>query len=184
MKKETLIGIFLAIATIWALLFTIPKIIEVMTPPDVEVKADTVIKRDTLYYEMKKTDSIPKIKYETITKRDTIYIHSKDSDIMIPRYIQIKKKGYVDTLQMGQDTLLYEAHIEGRSYEDEDYPRLDSISFVLRGYNLKEKETITIEKIIRQKPRKWHFGAQAGYGYGFKSQKFEPYAGIGISYTF
>lgn len=82
----------------------------------------------------------------------------------------------------GQDTLEYEAHVTGRSYEDEDLPRLDSISFVLRASKVKEVQTVTIEKITQQKARKWAIGLQAGYGYGFNSKQIEPFIGIGVTY--
>lgn len=176
--------IFTVAMLIYAIGYTVPKLVDIYSPKDIIEKSDTVFEHDTLYFEAKKTDSIPKIKYETIRKRDTIYLHSKDSDVMIPRVITLKKKDYEDTLQMGQDTLVYRASVTGRSYEDEDLPKLDSISLILKGYNLKDKEVITIEKIVRQKRRKWAIGAQVGYGYGFKSKMFEPYAGFGISYNF
>ena len=83
---------------------------------------------------------------------------------------------------MGNDTLTYNAHVTGRSYEDEDYPTLDSISFVLRGFYTKEDKIITIEKITQQKTRKWAIGLQVGYGYCFKSKQAEPFIGIGVSY--
>lgn len=173
--------IFTVALLIWAIGWTVPRIVDIYKDKPIE-RVDTVIQRDTLYFEAKKTDSIPKIKYQTITQRDTIYLHDKDSDIMIPRLIAIKKKGYTDTLQIGNDTLSYTASITGRGYEDEDYPKLDSISFVLRDVQVKEKEVITVEKIIKQKQRKWAIGVQGGYGYGFNSKQIEPFVGIGVSY--
>lgn len=71
----------------------------------------------------------------------------------------------------------------GRSYEDEDYPTLDSISFVLRGFYTKEDKIITNTITKRQKARKWHVGAQAGYGYGVTTKKPDIFVGIGVSYT-
>lgn len=82
----------------------------------------------------------------------------------------------------GQDTLEYTAHVTGRSYEDENLPTLDSISFVLRSQKIKEIQTVTIEKITQQKPRKWHISAQGGYGYGITTRKPDVFVGIGISY--
>lgn len=82
----------------------------------------------------------------------------------------------------GQDTLEYEAHVTGRAYEDENLPTLDSISFILRTQKIKEIQTVTIEKIIQQKPRKWHISAQGGYGYGITTRKPDVFVGIGISY--
>lgn len=185
MKKETFLGVFLAIMTIWAIGFSAPRLYQIYKDANTTetIKTDTVVRSDTIYFEVQKTDSIPKIVYQTITKRDTLYFHDKDSDIMIPRTIFVKKKDYSDTLQMGQDTLLYTASLTGRSYEDEEYPKLDSISFVLRGYNTKDKEIITNTITRQQKARKWHVGAQAGYGYGITTKKPDFFVGIGVSYT-
>ena len=173
--------IFTVALLIWAIAYTVPKIIEVQKPDIIE-RVDTVIQRDTLYFEARKTDSIPKIKYQTITQIDTIYLHDKDSDIMIPRQILVKKKGYTDTLQIGNDTLSYTASITGRGYEDEDYPKLDSISFLLRGYNIRDKEIITNTIIKRQKGLK--VAPAIGVGYGVINRKPDIWAGISISYNF
>lgn len=85
---------------------------------------------------------------------------------------------------MGNDTLTYEASISGWSVEGDEYPKLDSIKFDLRGFYTKDKEVITKTITKPQKAKKWAIGVQGGYGYGFKSKQFEPYIGIGVSYTF
>ena len=68
--------------------------------------------------------------------------------------------------------------------DGDSFPRLDSIRFNLKGYNIHDKEIITKTITKRQKAKKWAIGVQGGYGYGFKSKQFEPYIGIGVSYTF
>lgn len=68
--------------------------------------------------------------------------------------------------------------------DGDSFPRLDSIRFDLKGYNIHDKQVITKTIIKRQKAKKWAIGVQGGYGYGFKSKQFEPYVGIGISYNF
>lgn len=188
MKKnllEILTGILLAILTVWVIGYTAPRLYDIYKDAHTTetIKTDTVVRSDTIYFEVQKTDSVPQVIYESITKRDTLYFHDKDSDIMIPRMIFVKKKEYSDTLQIGQDTLLYTASVTGRSYEDEEYPKLDSISFVLRGYNTKDKEIITSTITRQQKARKWHVGAHAGYGYGITVKKPDIFVGIGVSYT-
>ena len=83
---------------------------------------------------------------------------------------------------MGNDTLTYNAHVTGRSYEDEDYPTLDSISFVLRGFYTKEDKIITNTITKRQKGFK--VAPNASFGYGVIHGKPDIYVGIGISYNF
>lgn len=82
----------------------------------------------------------------------------------------------------GQDSLVYNAHLTGRSYDTEDYPTLDSISFVLRASKVKEVQVITNTVTKRQKARKWHLSAQSGYGYGLTTRKTDIYVGVGVSF--
>lgn len=83
----------------------------------------------------------------------------------------------------GQDTLEYTAHVTGRSYEDEDLPTLDSISFVLMASKVKEVQTITNTITKRQRARKWHLSPSIGYGYGLTTRKTDLFVGIGVSYN-
>lgn len=77
----------------------------------------------------------------------------------------------------------YSAEITGRSYEDEDLPRLDSINFVLKHQKIKEVQVVTNTITERQRARKWHIGAFAGYGYGVTTKKPDAFIGIGITYN-
>lgn len=177
-----IIGITFAIATVWLILLSAPKIKEMYFPSDeIEIKTDTVVRTDTLYLDKLFIDSVPKVKYVTVVKRDTVY--GKEGDSLVAYPMVVKKKLYQKTEVVGNDTLTYSAHVTGRSYEDEDYPTLDSISFVLRGFYTKEDKIITNTITKRQKARKWHVGAQAGYGYGVTTKKPDIFVGIGVSYT-
>lgn len=179
-KLDYIIGITFAIATVWLILLTAPKIKGMYFPDETEIKTDTVLRTDTLYLDKLFIDSVPEVKYVTVVKRDTVY--GKEGDSLVAYPIVVKKKVYQKTEVIGNDTLTYSAQVTGRSYEDEDYPTLDSISFVLRGFYTKEDKIITNTITKRQKARKWHVGAQAGYGYGFKSKQVQPFIGIGVSY--
>lgn len=83
---------------------------------------------------------------------------------------------------MGNDTLRYEATVSGRSYEDEDYPKLDTIKFSLRGFYTKEDKVITNTIISPQKPSKWAISPSIGIGYGLTQKKFDAFVGISVSY--
>lgn len=73
--------------------------------------------------------------------------------------------------------------ITQKRYENEDYrayvsgyePNLDSI-FVF------PKTTVIHERSYKP-PNKWHIGVQCGVGYTFKSKQFEPFIGVGLSYS-
>ena len=82
---------------------------------------------------------------------------------------------------MGTDTLTYNAAISGWSIDSDSFPTLDSISFVLRGYNVKDREVITVEKITQQKRKKLHFGPSIGAGYGITNKKPDIYVGVSLT---
>lgn len=81
-----------------------------------------------------------------------------------------------------RDSAEVEIPIEQSVYEDSTYrawvsgyrARLDSIEVYAR------RETVTVTRTTRQ-PRRWGIGITAGYGYGTKG--FQPYVGIGITYS-
>lgn len=82
----------------------------------------------------------------------------------------------------GRDSAVVELPIIRRHYADSTYeawvsgpidPRLDSIRVYAR--------TTTITKREWKPPKRWHLGVTAGYGYGAKG--FQPYIGIGITYS-
>ena len=91
---------------------------------------------------------------------------------------------YQKTEVIGNDTLSYEATVEGRSYENEDYPKLDSIKFNLRGFYTKEDKVITIEKTKRERGLKVGCGLQSGVGYGLINKKPDIYIGFGVQIKF
>lgn len=107
MKKETIIGILLAIMTIWAIGFTAPKLYEIYKGKNfqIEEKTDTVLRTDTLYLESKATDTAPTTKYVTITEHDTVYKVVGDSIVETPRLIVCKKKLYQVPLVWRERTL-------------------------------------------------------------------------------
>lgn len=80
------------------------------------------------------------------------------------------------------DSAIVELPIVQRHYADSTYeawvsgpidPRLDSIQVFAR--------TTTITKREWKPPKRWHIGVTAGYGYGAKG--FQPYVGVGITYS-
>lgn len=82
---------------------------------------------------------------------------------------------------ISNDSIEVEIPVTQRHYVDSTYdawvsgyePRLDSIRVYARN------ETRTVR--IREPPRRWHVSVTAGYGYTPKG--FQPWIGIGISYS-
>lgn len=133
---------------------------------------DTTIteKRDTIY--ITKVDTLPQLETETIIRyvripvTDTAYV--KDS-MELPV-----------TQKVFSDDSTYTAFVSGIKYGD--LPKLDSIAVRMREITHTIHETITVTK--EKKRSHFGIGAQAGYGYGLSSGRFEPYIGLGVSFNF
>ena len=138
----------------------------------------TVVERDTLYETKTVTDTVPKYITKTVTKRDTLY---KPNDT-IPHTIELKEKVFGNTINDDGDTISYQAHISGYGYEGDDLPKLDSINLHTSHRIINTVETITIEKKVAQKQRKWHLSPQATFGYDPINKNWGTVIGIGISY--
>jgi len=83
---------------------------------------------------------------------------------------------------LGNDTLTYEASISGWSVEGDEYPKLDSIKFDLRGFYTKDKEVIT--KTITKPQKGFKIAPAVGVGYGVVNRKPDIWIGVGITYNF
>ena len=115
-------------------------------------------------------DTVPKKISERIVEYVSIpVINDGDTAVVDSVEMAIVQKEY-------SDDSTYHAYVSGIDYGQ--WPKLDSIDVQTRIINKLVRETVTIEK----KKSRWSIGAQAGYGYGFMSGKFEPYAGVGISF--
>ncbi len=80
------------------------------------------------------------------------------------------------------DSAIVELPIIQRHYVDSTYeawvsgpvdPRLDSVRVFV--------PTTIITKQEWKPPKRWHLGVSAGYGYG--AQGFQPYIGVGVTYS-
>lgn len=70
----------------------------------------------------------------------------------------------------------------GRSYEQEDYPTLDSIKFHISHKYYNTNTTTIIEKTTPQKRSKWHLQPQATFGYDPINKQWGVILGIGVGY--
>ena len=104
---EYIIGTFLAVMTIWAILSVAPKVYDIYKGDNkVEVKTDTVLVADTLYLDKQVTDTLPKTVYQTVVEHDTVYTVKGDSIESKPRVVILKKKLYRKPLNW-KDRILY-----------------------------------------------------------------------------
>ncbi len=136
----------------------------------VSVRVDSV--RDTVYVTVH--DTLPQIKGERIIRY--VSIPAKDSSENAAEMHEGK-----DSLPVVQRTFsddsTYTAYVSGVLAGE--WPRLDSISVRQREITNTIRETVT----VRKKASQWKVGLQAGYGYGMSYKGFEPYVGVGVSYT-
>ena len=132
-------------------------------PSEMKVKVDTLFVYDTIFIEK-----------PVIKKVETI------DTLLLPVPI-------TDTLML-HDTVFVHLPIEQRQYSDPRYtawvsgyrPQLDSI----RIYQ--QREFITKEIKMVNKPKRWGIGLQAGYGVTLlNNQVFPaPYIGVGLNWNF
>ena len=87
-----------------------------------------------------------------------IEIRSSSDSVLVP----------LPTIQRHYADSIYEAWVSGPLD-----PRLDSIRVLV--------PTTVITKRDWKPPKRWHIGVTAGYGYGVKG--FQPYIGVGITYS-
>lgn len=128
------------------------------------VYADTVTVVDSMpcYYPVPRDSAV--VRYETVrlrvadtslvTVRDTVRV-ADSVQVVVP----ITQKMYADST--------YRAYVSGYN------PRLDSI-FVYAP-------TKYVTTVVKEKPKRWAIGVQAGCGYSRGG--ISPYVGIGVSYN-
>jgi len=145
------------------------------------VRVDSV--RDTIIIE--KHDTVPVVRRETVVRRIPVLELLSEAKVMGETTSEMtgEMTGETtgDSLDIVQreysDDSAYTAWVSGIRYAD--YPRLDSITVRQREITSRITETITIQK----NRSRWSVGLQAGYGYGFLHRGFEPYVGVGVTYS-
>ncbi|MBP5421146.1 MAG: hypothetical protein J6Y78_01760 [Paludibacteraceae bacterium] len=178
MKVNKAFIVFLSVILAFLLASVAPKLYDIyFNKPEIIEKTDTITKVDTFYVQKYHTDTVFKTK--TIEKHHTDTLYKENGDTAV---INLVHNSASNTAIMDGDTIKYSAYMTGRSYEGEEYPKMDSISFSLSAQKIKEVQTITIEKIIRQKG--FRISPQVGVGYGMIQKKPDVYVGVGFSYIF
>lgn len=137
----------------------------------IEIVKEKIVNR---YIEVK--DTLPKVirsrKVGTLTvahRCDSFSLQS-DSSLVFSDSIDIEK-----VQKVFSDDSTYTAYISG--YQ----PNLDSIIFRQKEiyHSIVEIKTLPYSKSYR-----FNIGLIGGYGFGFASTKFEPFIGIGLSFSF
>ena len=99
----------------------------------------TIVTTDTVYKTKTYTDTVPKYITRWKTKTDTLF---KENDTIL-HLVELKGKTYSKTFTDDNDTITYHAHVSGYDVDSSQYPRLDSIEFTLRRFNIQTNTTST-----------------------------------------
>ena len=109
-----------------------------------------IVTTDTIYETKTLIDTVPEYITKWKTKTDTLF---KEND-STPHVVELKWKTYSKTFTDDNDTITYQAHVSGYDMDSVGYPRLDSIGFTLRRFNI---QTNTTSKQVVNVPKKRQF---------------------------
>ena len=125
----------------------------------------------------------PSVQEVEIIKRDTLTILQIDTITIIkpqPYRVEVIDTIYIEKQPQGSVFVQ-----EIKEYKDSTYyAKISGINAFLeeiRVYPRTEYKYIANTEIMREKPKKWGLGVQAGYGIGRNG--LQPYIGVGISYN-
>lgn len=173
MKKETLRTLIVG----FVVMFLIGLLIGVMVGRGCSLKVKTTEERTTV------TDTV---KYYLPTAKTEKTIGTHRYIMPVYRFLgggfrgEPLERDHIDSIC--KDSAIVELPMVQRHYADSAYeawvsgpvdPRLDSVRVLSRTEYITRREW--------KPPKRWHIGITAGYGYGTKG--FQPYIGVGITYS-
>lgn len=146
------------------------------------ITTDTITRYDTLFVKSPTARDSIVVKY--ITKTLPSSKQKKNDTFLAENYAQNNGENIpLQEMSDERDSMAVEIPITQKRYDGENYsawvsgyePNLDSIFVSQRT------DVVTIRE--KKPPNKWHIGVQCGVGYTFKSKQFEPFIGVGLSYS-
>ena len=139
----------------------------------------TIVTTDTIYETKTYTDTVQQYITRWKTKVDTLF---KENDT-IPHIVQLKGKTYSNTITDDKDTITYQAHVSGYDMDSQEYPRLDSIGFTLRRFNI---QTNTTSSQVVKVPQKRQFittSPSVTVGYDPINKQLGAMVGISLNFN-
>ena len=134
-------------------------------------------------YQLFRPDTIQE-KEVIVTKTDTVINIVKDYDTVYINKTKYKDVYKYDTLY--KDSVVYlRDTVHNYQFREPDYSlSIDAMKLDNYKLDIHARDTVTVtntvEKYVKRKKQWINVGLQAGYGYGFQSRQFEPYAGVGV----
>ena len=139
----------------------------------------TIVTTDTVYKTKTYTDTVPKYITRWKTKTDTLF---KENDT-IPHLVQLKGKTYSNTVTDDNDTITYHAHISGYDVDGQEYPRLDSIGFTLKRFNIHTNTTSTQVVNVPKKRQFITTSPSVTFGYDPFNKQWGAMVGLSLNFN-
>ena len=139
----------------------------------------TIVTTDTIYETKTYRDTVPNYITMWKTKRDTLF---KEND-STPHVVQLKGKTYSKTFTDDNDTITYQAHVSGYDVDSVGYPRLDSIGFTLRRFNIQTNTTSTQVVNVPQKRQFITTSPSVTFGYDPLNKQWGAMVGVSLNFN-
>lgn len=139
----------------------------------------TIVTTDTVYETKTLTDTVQQYITKWKTKTDTLF---KENDT-VPHVVQLKGKTYFNTVTDDNDTIEYQAHISGYDVDSSNYPRLDSIEFTLRRFNIQTNRTSTHVVNVPQKQKLLTTSPSVTFGYDPINKQWGAMVGVSLNFN-
>ena len=133
---------------------------------------------DTIYETKTYRDTVPQYITRWKTKTDTLF---KENDT-IPHLVELKGKTYSKTITDDNDTITYHAHVSGYDVDSVGYPRLDSIGFSLRRFNIHTNTTTT--QVVKAQQKRQFITTSPSVTFGYDPVNKQWGAMVGVSVNF
>lgn len=169
----------LVMATMLVLLYSQEKKLQDYKRLVSSIDCTTIVATDTVYETKTLTDTVPHFITKWKTKVDTIF---KENDT-IPHVVQLKGKTYSKTFTDDNDTITYNAHISGYDMDSVGYPRLDSIEFNLRRFNIQTNRTSTQVVNVHQKRQFITTSPSVTFGYDPVNKQWGAMVGVSLNFN-
>lgn len=139
----------------------------------------TIVTTDTIYETKTLTDTVPKYITKWKTKTDTLF---KENDT-IPHLVELKGKTYSKTITDDNDTITYHAHVSGYDVDSSQYPKLDSIEFTLKRFNIQTNTTSTQVVNVPQKRQFITTSPSVTVGYDPFNKQWGAMVGLSVNFN-
>ena len=139
--------------------------------PQVVERIDTIVVTDTL-----------RVIEPVEVERERLVTRWRVKAVRVDAGATDEPDGSTEAPLLSDDSVEVELPITQKVYGDSTYrawvsgyrPSLDSIEVY--------RKTITIERTLVQKPKRWSIGVTGGYGYGLLHGRPDVFVGVGVSY--